>query len=191
MLYTKGAHLIIKNPKGSPTFEKVIERLCEYFNISKKSSGTRFNWYRDSSDWKPFHHDSAAYNPQRAKTQNITVGVSFGARRELAFLHATAQENEDKLKMYFPQTNNGVFSFGRDVNIHFKHGINALAAEEQDRKGRISIILWGLAEGVIEEENSPQLLGSDGKGPHAAQRHGGKYGSGRGGRGTRGGRGRR
>ena len=122
-------------------------------------------------------------NPQRAKTQNITVGVSFGARRELAFLHATAQEN--KLKMYFPQTNNGVFSFGRDVNIHFKHGINALAVEEQDRKGRISIILLGLAEGVIEEENSPQLLGSDGQGPHAAQRHGGRYGSGRGGRGRR------
>ena len=80
----KGAHLIIKNPKGSPTFEKVIERLCEYFKHIK--------------------------------------------------------EKQLLLKMYFPQTNNGVFSFGRDVNIHFKHGVNALAVEEQDRKGRISII---------------------------------------------------
>lgn len=70
----EGAHLIVKNPKGSPTFERVIDRLCEYFNIQKKSSGTRFNWYRDSSDWKPFHHDSAAYNEQRAKRQNTTVG---------------------------------------------------------------------------------------------------------------------
>ena len=35
----EGAHLISKNPKGSPTFERVINRLCEYFNIQKKSIG--------------------------------------------------------------------------------------------------------------------------------------------------------
>ena len=64
----------------------VIDRLCEYFNIKKQSIGTRFNWYRDSSDWKPFHHDSAAFNPQRARNQNITVGVSFGSMRELVSL---------------------------------------------------------------------------------------------------------
>ena len=72
------------------------------------------------------------------------------------------------------------------MNIHFKHGINALSEEEQDGKGRISIILWGLAEGVIDEDNSPPMLGSDGQGPHASQRHGGRYGGGRGGRGNRG-----
>ena len=60
----------------------------------------RFNWYRDSSDWKPFHNDSAAYNPQRAKQQNITVGVSFGAERELSFLHGT-----NASRVYFPQCN--------------------------------------------------------------------------------------
>jgi len=46
----EGSHLIVKNPSSSPTFNKVIDR---------KSVGTRFNWYKDSSDWKPFHHDSA------------------------------------------------------------------------------------------------------------------------------------
>ncbi|KAL7545636.1 hypothetical protein ACHAWF_008986 [Thalassiosira exigua] len=168
----EGAHLIAKNPAGSKTFDAVIDRLCEYFRIARKSVGTRFNWYRDSTDWKPFHHDSAAFNPQRAKTQNITVGVSFGARRELSFIRATPLDNGNKFKMYFPQTNNGVFSFGRDVNILFKHGVNALPEEEQDGKGRISIILWGLADGVIEEEGSPPLLGSDGQGPHAQRRHG-------------------
>lgn len=55
----EGAHLICKNPKGSQTFNVVIDRLCDYFNIKKQSIGTRFNWYKDSSDWKPFHHDSA------------------------------------------------------------------------------------------------------------------------------------
>ena len=39
-----------------------------------------------------------------------------------------------------------VFFFGRDVNINWKHGVNQLPKAEQDGKGRISIILWGLAE---------------------------------------------
>ena len=82
----EGAHLISKNPTESRTFNMIIDRLCEYFNIKKQSIGTRFNWYRDSSDWKPFHHDSAAFNPQRARNQNITVGVSFGSMRELVSL---------------------------------------------------------------------------------------------------------
>jgi hypothetical protein len=111
----------------------------------------------------------SAFNPQRAKNQNITVGVSFGALRELSFIRV-AETEQDKVRMYFPQPNNGVFSFGRDVNIKWKHGINALKPEEQDGKGRISIILWGLAQDVVEEEGSPPLLGADGKGPHASHR---------------------
>ena len=59
MSWHEGAHLIVKKPQGSPTFQKVLDRLCEYFHIRKQSMGYRFNWYRDSSDWKPFHHDSA------------------------------------------------------------------------------------------------------------------------------------
>jgi hypothetical protein len=55
----EGAHLIAKDPKGSETFNEVIDKLCDYFQIQKTSIGTRFNWYKDSSDWKPFHHDSA------------------------------------------------------------------------------------------------------------------------------------
>ena len=93
----EGCHLISKNPKNCPTYESIQKRLCEYFKIDPKSAGTRFNWYKDSSDWKPFHNDSAAYNPGRAKTQNITVGVSFGAERELAFLHGT-----NGTRLYFP-----------------------------------------------------------------------------------------
>jgi hypothetical protein len=94
----EGAHLIAKNYESSPTFEMIREKIARYFNIKIKSVGSRLNWYRDSSDWKPFHHDSAAFNPQRAKNQNITVGVSFGAERELSFLHA-----ESGQRVYFPQ----------------------------------------------------------------------------------------
>jgi hypothetical protein len=168
----EGAHLIAKNVNGSATYKTIVDRMCEYFNIDKNSNiGTRFNWYRDSSDWKPFHHDSAAFNPQRAKNQNITVGASFGATRELAFIRTEEYRNGDKCRLYFPQVNNGVFSFGRDTNILWKHGVTALPPPEQDGKGRISIILWGLARDAIDEEGSPPLLGSDGMGPHASAPH--------------------
>ena len=79
--------MISKNPKNCPTYEKVVKRMMQYFRIEKvQKVSTRFNWYRDSSDWKPFHHDSAAYRYDLRKRQNVTVGVSFGAEREMAFL---------------------------------------------------------------------------------------------------------
>jgi len=44
--------------------------------------------YRDSSEWKPFHHDAAAVKADKAQTQNFTVAVSFGMERDAAFEHA-------------------------------------------------------------------------------------------------------
>ena len=81
--------------------------------------------------------------------------VSFGATRELAFLHA-----DNKCKAYFPQSNGMLFSFGRDVNIRWKHGINALVEEQRDGKGRISIVLWGLVPPTdcVEEKDNPSML---------------------------------
>jgi len=169
----EGAHLISKNPSSSPTFQLIQQKIADHFSISNASVGTRFNWYRDLKDWKPFHHDSAAFNPQRARNQNITVGVSFGATKELAFLHA-----KTNTKIYFPQTNGMVFSFGRDVNISWKHGVNyidedAQAQQERDYKercdpdvtvGRISIILWGLCGVTVEEDGSPPMLSDNTRG---------------------------
>jgi len=87
----EGAHLIVKDPSASPTFQMIQEKIAAYFDIERKSVGTRFNWYTDTSDFKPFHHDSAAFNAKRARDQNITVGVSFGRTRELSFLHADSK----------------------------------------------------------------------------------------------------
>ena len=68
-----------------------------------------------------------------------------------AFIHTTSENSDgEKSRVYSPQPNNGVFSFGRDVNIAWRHGINALAPYQQDGKGRISILVWGLAQDVIE-----------------------------------------
>ena len=38
----EGAHLVAKNPNGSETFQEMIDKLCDYFQIQKKSIGTRF-----------------------------------------------------------------------------------------------------------------------------------------------------
>ena len=160
----EGAHLISKKPK-SATFDLIQDKIAAYFGIENKSVGTRFNWYPSDADWKPFHHDSAAFNPERAKNQNITVGISLGSTRELAFLSAKTGE-----RIYFPQTNGMLFSFGRDVNIRYKHGINALHEADQTDKGRISIILWGQAPNVKEENNSPAMLTDDSRAQ--AQGHG-------------------
>jgi hypothetical protein len=105
---------------------------------------------------------NSAFNRQRSKTQNITVGVSFGSTRELALIRASPLENGDKVRLYFSQTNDGVFSFGRDANILWKHGMDALSPDQQDDKGRISIIVWGLTKNATEEDGSPPLLGSEG-----------------------------
>ena len=38
-------------------------RVADYFSMEIRA--TRLNWYRDSSQWKPFHHDAAAMNEEK------------------------------------------------------------------------------------------------------------------------------
>jgi hypothetical protein len=47
---------------------------------------SRLNFYPNSSSWKPFHHDSHAYGDKGTK-EDFTMGASFGASRQLVFLH--------------------------------------------------------------------------------------------------------
>ncbi|CAK9109144.1 unnamed protein product [Durusdinium trenchii] len=170
----EGAHLLSQNPSASDTYNEVIDSLCQYFSATDPNRGTRFNWYRDGSDWKPFHHDSAAFNEQRAANQNCTIGISFGSTRELAFRHAKTGE-----LIYVPQKNGMLFYFGRDVNIIWQHGINALPEQEQDGKGRISIILWSLCELCIEESDSPPMLTDESRGSYSMHNKGKGKGKGK------------
>jgi hypothetical protein len=73
-----------------------------------------------------------------AKTQNFTVGVSFGMERDAAFEHA-----QTKTVISMPQPNGTVYTFGKDVNILWRHGILQKPPEEYSDQGRISIIAWG------------------------------------------------
>jgi len=119
-----------------PTFSKVIDKIKTYFNMDIKA--TRLNLFRDSTDYKSYHHDAAAVDPQKTKTQNFTVGVSFGETRVVSFQHATTRTTVD-----FPLENGRVYAFAKDVNIEWRHGIPQVSPEKQTGEGRISIIAWG------------------------------------------------
>ena len=136
-------HLIaddhVKWKNSCQTFNLIVEKLSEYFNLDVKA--TRFNFYKDATHFKPFHFDAAAIDKQKAKTQNITVGVSFGITRDAEFEHA-----KSRTTIKFPQPNGYVHVFGRDVNVNWRHGITPIPVDKQESfngMGRISIIVWG------------------------------------------------
>ena len=120
-----------------PIFIMIINKIKEYFNLDIKA--TRLNLYKDSTEFKPYHHDAAAVDVSKAKTQNFTVGVSFGATRTVSFQHAKTRTVID-----FPLTNGMTYCFSKDTNIEWRHGI-PLASEVNacSNEGRISIIAWG------------------------------------------------
>ena len=124
-----------------PSFRYVIDKLRDYFGMDIKA--TRFNWYRDMSEWKPYHFDAAGVKPEKAKTQNFTVGVSVGATRDIAF-----EEVGSKKVVSFPLPSGMTYCFTRDLNTLWRHGVPQLAPEKQEAKGRISIIAWGWVDQV-------------------------------------------
>lgn len=121
----------------APTFAMILERVRSFFQMDIQA--TRFNWYQDTSQWKPFHHDAAAIKPKQAATQNFTVAVSFGATREAAF-----EDARTKTVLSIPQPDGTIYAFAKDTNILWKHGI--LKDKETRPEGRISIICWGWME---------------------------------------------
>ena len=149
----EGCHLLVKNPEKSPLFNQIVFDMCNYFDVDATKAAVRFNYYKDDTDWKSAHHDSAAFNPVRAKTQNITIGLSFGCTRELLFKHA-----QHGTSIYVPQPCGQLYSFGNSVNIRFLHGINAIEPSVRTGEGRISIIVWGFSRKVISEPFDPPIL---------------------------------
>ena len=139
-LWHGDTHTIADDKEGwkrnCPLFNSILKKVQEYFNMEIKA--TRFNWYKDTNDWKPFHHDAAAVKPDKAKTQNFTVGISFGYEREICFEHA-----KNRNRVSFPMTDGSIYAFTRDVNIEWRHGIEPIPEEKFCDEGRISIIAWG------------------------------------------------
>lgn len=126
----------LKWKEKSPTFNHIIATLCRYFNMTP--SATRLNYYATGDDWKPYHHDAAALKPDKAKKQNITVGLSLGLTREISFQHA-----EKRTTINFPLEDGDIYAFGNKINIDFRHGIPQLKEKEFPSQSRLSIIIWG------------------------------------------------
>jgi len=139
----EGTHFIAddktKWKNECPTFHIVINRIKKFFNMDIQA--TRFNWYTDTSQWKPFHHDAAAVKADKADVQNFTVAVSFGVTREAAFEHANT-----KTVISAPQSDGWIYAFSKDTNIIWRHGI--LQDNPIKNEGRISIIAWGWVDNM-------------------------------------------
>jgi alkylated DNA repair dioxygenase AlkB len=124
-------HFKYENPQFSNTFNEIISKLSEYFQVDILA--TRLNYYPNGKSWKPFHHDSHAFS--NGQQEDFTMGVSLGHSRKLAFKHSTTEE-----WFQFPQENGDVFAFNSEVNKRFMHGV---PKTHESSGARISIIAWG------------------------------------------------
>eukprot|EP01083_Nonionella_stella_P185600 677164_1 len=112
----------------SVTFKMITQCLAKYFDVAPHH--TLINLYRSGSDYASFHSDS--YDRDEC---DITIGASFGNKRDLAFLHKDTKET-----FRIKQQNCDVFAFTSLINDKFKHSI----LKTSDKIGpRFSVIVWG------------------------------------------------
>jgi len=135
-------HFKHENPDFSPTFNEIIEKMSNYFDVEVYA--TRLNFYCDGSDWKPFHHDSHPY--VGGVREDFTMGASFGASRQLVFLHPSSNQT-----FAFPQNNGDVFAFTSEANKRFQHGIPKVTKLIGPR---FSIIAWGIRRSMTDRNSA-------------------------------------
>jgi hypothetical protein len=139
-----------------PTFKAIIDDIATGFRVTPNA--TRVNIYRSgeagrwgNSESKPMHHDRSA--KVGGLSQNITIGVSLGASRELAFKHTKRKKSPDD-KWYNIKSgaiistvcdSGSIYAFSRDVNVEFQHGVLPSHGQfgSNEDIDRISIIVWG------------------------------------------------
>lgn len=131
--------------QNAKCFNMVLDKIAHYFNM--RIEATRFNLYTDGNDHKPYHFDAAAVKEDKAQTQNITIGVTFGSTRSITFQHGTS-----KNKVEFPLMNGYVYAFAKDVNILWRHGV---PPSREAKGGRISIIAWGFTSQTEKKIYAP------------------------------------
>ena len=154
----EGCHLIVDDhldwKKSCPTFNLVIERVGKYFRMNVKA--TRFNWMQNLNDHKFFHYDGAALKPEIAKKQNSTIGISFGATRDIAF--QVASHPDCRKVVSIPLPNGYTYCFNKDVNIDWRHGVLPIQTPPNykpgPKDGRISIVAWGWIDQIDLKPNN-------------------------------------
>jgi len=124
-------HYKLENPTGISIFEEIVSKVSTTLQVKVKA--TRINYYSNGNDWKTYHRDS--HKIVDGEREDITIGISLGASRELSFLHMTSNN-----KFSFPQNNGDLFAFTDIVNASFKHGV---PRAKRNIGERFSIIIWG------------------------------------------------
>ena len=112
----------------SITFAMIIHKMAEYFNVEIRNA--LINLYKDGNDYKPFHSD------KYSEGTDMTIGASFGFKRDLDFLHKKTKE-----RFSIRQNNGDIFAFTKKINDTFKHSI----PKQSNKKcgPRFSVIIWG------------------------------------------------
>jgi len=138
-----------------PLLHNLIQDMAGKLGITPEA--TRVNIY-NSNHHKHLHHDRAAFTP--GLSQNMTVALSLGATRNVVFRRSKRKHRGrwfDFLRKRPPHvppptllslevTNGSIYTFARDVNIEWQHGISKNEEEGIDNGDRISIIIWGIRE---------------------------------------------
>ena len=154
----EGSHLIVDDnldwKKSCPTFNYVVDKVVKYFQMDMKA--TRFNWMQDLNDHKFFHYDGAALKPDIAKKQNSTIGISFGATRDIAF--QVASHPDCRKVISIPLPDGYTYCFNKDVNIDWRHGVLPIQTKPDYKPdpsdGRISVVVWGWIEQLDMKPNN-------------------------------------
>ena len=86
---------------------------------------------------------------KKSKTQNLTVGISFGKERDIAFQHASSKNT-----VFIPVPDGSTYAFGKDINTIWRHGIPPRKGSKEiigeKPEGRISVIAWGWGDQTQE-----------------------------------------
>jgi len=131
-------------------FLVVVE--AAHFDVEVYAS--RLNFYPDNTSWKPFHHDSHAYAGP-GKKEDFTMGASFGATRELVFMHPQSGGQQ----FSFPQKNGDVFAFDSMVNQRLMHGVPRATSHSTAPAPRFSIIAWGRRRSLTARNAGKEDIG--------------------------------
>jgi len=114
---------------------ELVKRMEDTFGI--RASAVRLNLYRSNRDYKPLHYDRGR---DSEGVPQMTVGASFGAARELTFMHV-----KSGVTVSFPQCNGDVFAFTPEINEVFMHGVPRVRSNlsHEPDNPRMSLIIWG------------------------------------------------
>ena len=131
----------------SAAYRSIVRKLVTRFRISDPIRSI-VNLYRSEKDSTAYHRD--AYY----RDTNFTVGVSFGATREIHFASdeqynaavggGSGAAGSSNKSFAFPQANGDLFAFSNFVNSRFRH---AVPKEKKPCGPRISLVLWGMRRG--------------------------------------------